>query len=154
MKKFRYAFPISAYVVYALLAAVSVFTVVFSSLRLAEVGNLVSVYPATDIASIVLFVVFLALMTLITFGTSYRFTEDSFVCDRVLFKKKIDRDRISKFVTDETAGVGALYYLDPSSPDTVLFVVICIAKIRRAAFVEALKSFKPDIVVEANLHKE
>ena len=154
MKKFRYSFPISAYVIYALLAAVSVFAVVFASLRLAEVGKLVSVYPASDIVSIVVFAIFLVLMTMITFGTCYRFGESNFVCDHVLFRKKIDKERILRCVTDEAAGVSALYYLDPASPDNVLFVVICLAKKDRAAFLDALKAYKPDLPIENNAQSE
>ena len=55
MKKFRYAFPISAYVVYALLLAVSAISVVLAALRLGEVGGLFSVYPVSDVLSIVVF---------------------------------------------------------------------------------------------------
>jgi len=150
MKKFRYAFPISAYVIYGLLSVVAVFSIVIASLRLAEVGSLVSVYPASDIVSIVVFAVFLVLMSLISFGTCYRMDEKSFVSDHVLFRKKIEWARILRYVTDEASGVSALYYLDPASPDNVLFLVICLSKAQRQAFVDSLKSFKPDLLVESN----
>ena len=154
MKKFRYAFPVSAYVIYGLLIAVSVFSIVFASLRLAEVGKLVSVYPASDIVSIVVFAVFLVLMSLITFGTCYRLNDKSLVCDHVLFRKKIEWDRILRYVTDEPSGVSALYYLDPASPDSVLFVVICLRQSQRQNFVDTLKSYKPDLPIESNVQPE
>lgn len=154
MKKFRYSFPISAYVIYALLMAVSAFSIIFASLRLAEVGKLVSVYPASDIVSIVVFAVFLVLMTLISFGTCYRLNDQAFVSDHVLFKKKIEWDRVLRYVIDEASGVSALYYLDPAVPDNVLFIVICIKASERQSFVDALKSFKPDLLIETNAKHE
>jgi len=150
MKKFRYAFPISAYVIYALLMVVSVLSIVLASLRLAEVGNFVSVYPATDIVSIVLFSVFFILMAIIVFGTSYRFTEKELVLERIFFRKKIDRDHILKCVTDESAGLSALYYIDPIDPENLLFVVICLPRSKKNAFFEALRTLKPEIILESN----
>ena len=150
MKKFRYAYPKSAYVVYALIVAVTIVSIVFASLRLAEVGGFVSVIPATDIASIVIFALFFVALAILVFGTSYSFKGDFFVLDRFFVKKKISRDSILKYVSDGAAGIGALYYADPANPENVLYVVVSLHKKDRQAFPDALRAFNPDVVITTN----
>ncbi|MBP5404538.1 MAG: hypothetical protein J6Y74_01125 [Clostridia bacterium] len=150
MKKFRYAYPKSAYVVYALVNAVSIVSIVFASLRLAGVGGFISVIPATDILSIVLFALFFVALAILVFGTSYSFKGDDLVLDRFFVKKKISRENILRYVSDDAAGIGALYYADPATPEKVLYIVVSIHKKDRQAFVDALREFKPDVVIMAN----
>lgn len=151
MKKFRYAFPISAYVVYALLLAVSAISVVLAALRLGEVGGLFSVYPVSDVLSIVVFsIAFIAVLGLMLFS-NYSFCGDEFVVTRVFLKKRVERKNIVKLVTDEESGVSALYYYGTQpGEETVSFLVVSVGKSKRAAFESALKEFKRDIVIESN----
>ena len=151
MKKFRYTFPVSAYVVYALLLLLSALSVVFASLRLGEVGGMFSVYPVSDVISIVVFSsAFAAVLSLMLFSY-YAFTEDSFVATKLFFKKRVKKENVIKLVTDEESGVSALYYYG-SAPgeETVSFLVICVSRKNREAFVSALKEFKRDIVIESS----
>jgi len=149
MKKYRYAFPVSAYVIYALVVAVSAVSMVLASLRLAGVGGFLSVYPALDITSLVLSVLFIIALALIVFMASFGFKEDFFVIDRVFVRKKIARENLLKYVWDEKAGIGALYYTDENAPADIRFVVITIHKGKRKAFEESLRLFKSDILIES-----
>ena len=62
MKKYRYSFPKSAFFIYVMIVLASITAIVFAILRLAEVGNYASVYPALDIVSIVVFAVFVGMI--------------------------------------------------------------------------------------------
>ena len=150
MKKFRYAYPKSAYVVYALIIAVTIVSIVFASLRLAEVGGFFSVIPATDIVTIVIFALFFVALAILVFGTTYSFKGDSLVLDRFFVKKKIPRENILRYVSDDAAGIGALYYADSALPENVLYVVVSLHKKDRQAFVDALRDFKPDVIITTN----
>ncbi len=151
MKKFRYAFPISAYVVYALLFIVSVVSIVFAALRLGEVGGMFSVYPISDVLSIVFFSIAIVAELWIMFFSNYVFCDDTFVMTRLFFKKRIKREDVIKLVTDEDSGISALYYCGSKPGEqTVSFLIVSIAKKNREAFESALRAFKRDIVIESN----
>ena len=148
MKKYRFAFPKSAIFIYVLIVLASITAIVFASLRLAGVGKFVSVYPAIDITSIVVFVVFIALMGLNLLTAYYAFTEEAFVMAQLFSKKKVARASICKFVMDEASGVAALYYLDPSKPDVISYVTINLRKASIPSFVEELRAYRSDIAIE------
>ncbi|GEM_PF-2599345 len=154
MKKFRYAFPISAYVVYALLLAVSVLSVVFAALRLGNAGGFISVYPVTDALTIALFsLCFLTILFLVCFS-NYTFSENEISVSRLFFKKRVRKENLIKLVTDEESGVSALYYYGTERGEqTVSFLIVCVPKKQRDAFVSALRDFKRDIVIESNPKK-
>ena len=79
MKKFRYAFPIPAYVVYALLRLLSVVSIGFAALRLGNAGGFFSVYPVSDVLSIVVFSIAILAVLWLTFFSNYAFCGDTFV---------------------------------------------------------------------------
>ena len=149
MKKFRYAFPISAYVIYGLLLCVSLFSVIIAAFRLGEVGGLFSVFPVSDILSIVVFsLAFVSILWLIFFS-NYVFSNDSFEVTRLFYKKRIRKADLIKLVTDKESGVSALYYYGAKEGEaSISFIVISISKKKRADFEEALRSFKSDIILE------
>ena len=151
MKKYRFAFPKSTFVVFALIVAAAVVAIVFASLRLAEVGDFLSVYPATDIVTIVAFVAFLALVGWDLFGSYYAFDEQVFIAAQLFSRKKIACELFVKLVIDEESSLAVLYYCDAAVPDALLYVVVRIAKKNLESFVFDLRDFKSDIVVEYNL---
>ena len=148
MKKYRYSFPKAAVFIYALIVLASVTAIVFASLRLAGVGAFVSIYPAVDITSIVVFVVFVALLGWNLLTSYYAFTEDAFVVSQLFSKKKIARDAVCKFVLDEASGVAALYYFNSSAPDVLCYVTVNLRKSVMQSFIEDLRGFRPDVAVE------
>ena len=150
MKKFRYAFPKSAYLVFALIVAAAVIGIVFASLRLAEAAGYLSVYPAVDIATIVTFVLFLGLVCGDLFSAYYAFEEQSFLIARLFSKKRIPRDLVCKFVIDEASGLAALYFPSPEQPDAVAYVTVNLRRRDLEPFSEALRLFNPAVVIEIN----
>ena len=151
MKKFRYAFPIPAYVVYALLLLLSVVSIVFAALRLGNAGGFFSVYPVSDVLSIVVFSIAILAVLWLTFFSNYAFCGDTFVFTRLFLKKRVNRQDIIKLVTDDESGVSALYYYGSEQGEkNVDFLVVCVGKGKREAFIGALREFKRDIVIESN----
>ena len=149
MKKFRYVFPISAYVLFGLLLAISAVSVVLASLRLGNAGGFFSVYPVTDVISIVVFSIAFASVLCSAFVSSYAFCGDAFVFTRLFSKKRINKKDLIKLVTDEASGVSALYYYGVEPGDKqVSFIVISIGRKNREPFESALREFKRDIVME------
>ena len=150
MKKYRYSFPKSIFFIYALIVVAAIVAIVFASLRLAEVGNYISIYPAVDIASIVVFAIFLVLLGWHLFGSYYLLEGRTFTVVQLFSKKKVDRDAIAKLVIDEESGLAALYFIDPATPDVLSFVTINLKRKVLDAFSEDLRLFKTDIVIEIN----
>ena len=150
MKKYKYSFPKSAFVIYLLIIAAAVVAIVFAALRLAGVGNFLSVYPAVDITSVVVFALFLVLLGLHLFASYYGFDGKDFVIKQLFSKKRIERDVIARFVLDEQSGVAALYYIDPQTPDALSYVMINLRSKDMDAFIVDLRAFKSDIVVLIN----
>ena len=148
MKKYRFSYPKSAIVIYALIVLASITAIVFAILRLAEVGNYVSVYPALDIVSIVLFVLFVALIGSNFFVSYYAFEEDAFLAKQLFSKKRVLRDTLCKFVCDEASHVAALFYIDPATPDVVSYVTVSIKWSLLDGFIKDLKEFAPSLTVE------
>ena len=150
MKKFRYHFHSSAFVIYALIVLASITAIVFAALRLAGVGDLVSVYPAVDIASIVIFALFVALIGYYFFSVYYTFTADSFVVVQLFSRKAVARDALCKLTLDEASGLAALYYVDEEAdPDVLPFIAIDMRRKDLDAFIADLRAFKSDIVIES-----
>lgn len=150
MKKFRYSFPRAAYVIFALILAAAVVGILFASLRLAEVGEFFSIYPAVDIVTIVAFVLFLMLIGADILFAYYAFDEDTFIVLRLFSKKRVGRDVLYKLVIDEATGLAALYFFDPHSPETLYFVTVNLKKRDLEPFCEELRRFKSDIIIEIN----
>ena len=150
MKKYRYSFPKSAFVIYALIVLAAVVAIVFAALRLAGVGSYVTFYPALDIASICVFAVFIALIGWNLFGAYYAFAEEDFVVVQLFSKRKVAKNDIVKMVQDEASGLAALYFVDPAAPDVVSFVTINLKSKDMVRFTEDLRAFKPDIIIEIN----
>ena len=150
MKKYRQAFPKSAFIIYGVLNVVSLAAIVFSSLKLAGAGELVSYFPVLDVTTIAVFVAFMVLTALLLFRAYYAFTEKTLVLCRGLFRTVLDRDLFAKFVYDEATAVGALYYADPHSSDVARYVVLHLRKRDLEPFVEDLRRLKSDVVVEVN----
>ena len=151
MKKFRYAFPIPAYVVYALLLLLSAVSVLFAALRLGNAGGFFSVYPVSDVLSIVVFSIAILAVLWLSLFSNYAFSGDTFVFTRLFLKKRVNRQDIIKLVTDEESGVSALYYYGSVPGErNVDFLVVCVGKGKRDAFERALREFKSDIVIESN----
>ncbi|HCU56276.1 MAG TPA: hypothetical protein DIC18_02955 [Clostridiales bacterium] len=148
MKKYRFAFPKSAFVIYALIIAAAVISVVFSALRLAEVGKYASSIPALDIVTIVAFGIFVLLLGYNLFGAFYAFEKSAFVSAQLFFRKRVQKERIYKFIIDQESGVAALYYLDPASPESLLYVTVNIKRKELDAFTEDLRRFKSDVLIE------
>ena len=151
MKKFRYAFPVSAYVVFGLLMLVSAASVVLAALRLGNVGGMFSVYPVSDVLNVVIFSLAFIAVAWLAFFSSYSFSGDSFVVNRLFFKQRVKREDLIKLVTDEESGLSALYRLGSKPGEkTVSFIVVSVFERDRAAFENALKEFKKDVVIEYN----
>ena len=150
MKKYRFAYPKSAYVIFALILAAGVISIIFSALRLGGVGKYASSMPALDIATIVAFVIFYFLIGYNLFGSYYAFEEHSVLAKQLFFRKRVERDVLVKFVIDEASGLAALYFFDPSSPETLSFMTVHVRRKEIAAFAEDLRAFKSDIVVAIN----
>ena len=150
MKKYRYSFPKSVFIIYAMIVVAAIAAIVFAALRLASVGKYFSVYPAMDIASIAVFAIFLVLLGLHLFFSYYAFDGRSFLVVQLFSKKRIDRDSIVKFVIDEESGLAALYFIDPATPDMVSFVTVNLKRESLDPFTEDLRLFKTDIVVDVN----
>lgn len=148
MKKYGLAFPKSAFVLFAMVIFASVAGIVFAALRLAEVGGYLSLYPAIDIMSIVLFVLFIAFIAGSLFFSYYTFSEEEFIGVRLFSRKRVARDSIRKFVLDEESSVAALYYVDPAAPDTLSFVTIHLKKADVDPFIADLRAFRSDVAVE------
>ena len=149
MKKYRYHFRSSAFVIYALIALASITAIIFAALRLAGVGGLISLYPAVDITSIVIFAIFILLIGYYFFSAYYALREDEFVVSQLFFKKTVKRDTIAKLTVDEASGLAALYYLDPAKPDVLPFVAIDMKRKDLDDFIAALRAFKTDVVIES-----
>ena len=154
MKKYRFAFPKSTYVIFALIAAAAVVAIVFASLRLAGAAGYEPLYPATDVVSIVAFSAFLVLVGWDLFGSYYAFGGESFVVAQLFSKKRIPRDLLCKLVIDEPSGLAVLYYADSVTPDALLYVVLRVGKKKIAPLAEDLRAFKSDLPVEYNLPPE
>ena len=148
MKKYRFCFPKSAFLIYALIILASIVSIVFSSLRLANVGKYASIHPAVDITTIVVFVIFVALIGYNLVASYYAFVGDTFVIAQLFSKKKIAREALCRFVLDEESSVAALYYLDPARPDVISYVTISLRKATMSSFVEELRAFRGDIAIE------
>lgn len=147
MKKYRNAFPKSALFIYVLIVASSLAAIVFAILRLAEVGNYVSVYPALDIVSIVVFAIFIALIGFSLFGSYFAFGEEEFIVSQLFFKKRISRDALSQVILDEESLVAALYYRDPTKPDVLSYLTVILKKSSVDAFIEDVRAFRSDVAV-------
>ena len=150
MKKYRFVFPKSAYVIAVLIFLSAIAGTVFSVLRLAEVAGFFSVIPAIDILTIVFFSVFIAALGLTLFGSYYAFADSHFVIAKLFFRYRIERDRIVKLVIDEPSGFAALYYFRPELRDVLSFVTVNLRRRDLDPFVEGLRAFKTDVVVEYN----
>ena len=148
MKKYRHSFPKSAIFVYVLIVLASITAIVFAALRLVGVGNYVAAYPALEIASIVVFVIFVALIGANLFTSYYAFTEKGFVVVQLFSRKGIARETICKMMVDEESGVAAIYYIDDATPDTLSFVTVNIRRALLDAFEADLRTFKSDVVIE------
>lgn len=154
MKKYRYSFPKSAFFIYVLIVLAAVTAIVFAALRLAGVGSFVTAFPALDVASIVVFVIFIALIGWNLFGAYYAFSEDSFIVVQLFSKKTVERDAIRKMVVDEESGVAALYFVVADAPDALCFVTINLKSKDLIRFTEDLRAFKSDVVIETNPMKK
>lgn len=148
MKKYRFAFQKSAYVVFALIILSAVVAIVFASLRLAGVGDFASAYPATDVVTIVAFVAFLALIGWDLFASYYLFEEESFLSSQLFSRKRIARQSLAKVVVDDPSGLIVLYYADPSAPDALLYLTVNIKRDLVEGFLSDLRSFRSDLPVE------
>ena len=148
MKKYRISFPKSAFFLFGMVILAAIAGIVFAVLRLAGVGGYLSVYPAIDIMSIVLFVLLVAFIAGNLFFSFYAFSEEVFISVRLFSRKKVARDRICKFVLDEESSVAALYYVDPASPETLSFVTVFLKKADVDRFIADLRAFRSDIAVE------
>lgn len=153
MKKYRQFFPKSAFIVYFVVNVVSLAAIVFSSLKLADVGSLTSYYPVFDIVTIAVFVVFMILTALLLFRSYYAFGEEKFLLCRGLFTTALERDSLVKFVYDEASGVAALYFADPQSPNAARYVVVNLRKKDVTDFTDELRRFAAHVVVEYNPQK-
>ena len=150
MKKYRQVFPKSAFIFYGAVNLVSIAAIVFSALKLAGVGELVSYFLFVDITTIAIFVFFMALTAILLFRAYYGFEEGRFVVCRGFSRAAVEADRLAKFIYDEPSGVGALYYVDPLTPTAAHYLVI---NVRRAViddFIEDLRRLKSDVVIEFN----
>ena len=147
MKKYRNAFPRSAFFIYVLIVASSLAAIVFAILRLAEVGSYVSVYPALDVVSIVVFTLFIALIGFNLFGSYFAFGEEEFVVSQLFFKKRIARDSLTQVILDEESLVAALYYSDPAKPDALSYLTVNLKKSYVDAFIEDVRVFRSDVAV-------
>ena len=150
MKKYRFAFQKSAFVIFALIVLSAVVAIVFASIRLAGVGAYVSAYPATDIVTIVAFAAFLVLIGFDLFDSYYAFTEETILARQLFSRKKIARDSLGKAVVDDPSGLIVLYYADPSAPDALLYLTVNVKRARVEEFLSDLRDFRPDLVVEHN----
>lgn len=150
MKKYRFAYPRSAFVIFGLIIAAGVVSILFSVLRLAEVGKYASSLPALDVVTIIAFAIFYALIGYNLFGSYYAFEESDFLVAQLFFRKRIAGELLVKFVIDEASGVTALYYFDPATPDTLSFVTVNLRRRDVAAFTAELREFKPDVLIEFN----
>ena len=148
MRKYRYSFPKSAFFVFALIVLASVTAIVFASLRLAGVGKYLSVYPALDVTTIVVFVIFTALIGCSLWTSYYAFTDEAFVAAQLFSRKKVSREALRKFVLDEASGVAALYFEDAAKPGALLYITINLRKAAMDSFIEDLRAFRSDIAVE------
>lgn len=148
MKKYRFSFPKSAFVLFCMVILASVAGIVFAALRLAEVGGYLSLYPAIDIMSIVLFVLFVAFIAGNLFLSYYAFSSEEFIAVRLFSRKRVARDTICKFVLDEESSVAALYFVDPAAPETLSFVTLYLKKADVDRFIADLRAFRSDIAVE------
>ncbi len=150
MKKYRYSFPKSAFFIYVLIVVAAVTAIVFAALRLAGVGSFVTAFPALDVASICVFVIFIALIGWNLFGAYYAFSEDVFIVVQLFSKKRVERDAIRKLVVDEASGFAALYYVAAEAQGALCFVTINLKSRDLARFSEDLRAFKSDVVIETN----
>ena len=148
MKKYRFAFQKSAYVVFALIVVAAVVAIVFASLRLAGVGDFASAYPATDVVTIVAFAAFLALVGWDIFGSYYAFEEENILAAQLFSHKRIARESLAKVVVDDPSGLIVLYYADPSAPDALLYLTVNVKRDRVDAFLSDLRAFRSDLPVE------
>ena len=148
MKKYRFAFQKSAYVIFALIILSAVVAIVFASLRLAGVGDFMSAYPATDVVTIVAFAVFLGLIGWDLFASYYAFEEDSFLAAQLFSRKRIAREALAKVVVDDPTGLVVLYYADPSAPDALLYIAVNIKRALAEDFLSDLRAFRSDLPVE------
>ena len=150
MKKYRFLYPKSAFVIYALIVITSVVSIVFAALRLAEVGKYFSTYPALDVLDIVLFSIFIAVISLNLFCSYYAFRDNAFVVAQLFFRRKIPLISVRRFVIDEATGLAALYFEDPRAPGTLACVTVNLRKRDLDPFSEDLRFFIQDIVIEIN----
>lgn len=150
MKKYRFSFPKSAFLIYALIILAAAVAIVFAILRLVGVGSYVSVYPAMDIVTIAAFALFLLLIGLNLFGSYYAFEERAFLMKQLFFRKRVERELLYKLVIDEASGFAALYYFSPASPEALSYVPVNIRRRDLDSFTEALRRFKSDILIEVN----
>ena len=148
MKKYRFAFQKSAYVIFALIVLSAVVAIVYASIRLAGVGDYLSVYPATDIVTIVAFAMFLALIGWDLFASYYAFEEDKFLSAQLFSRKRIPRDSIRKLVVDDPSGLIVLYYADDPASDALFYVAVHVRRDRVDDFVADFRAFRPDLPVE------
>ena len=146
-KRFRHAFPISAYIIYALVIAVSVLSIVLASLRLSGTAGFLSVYPALDILSIVLFGAFSVFMAFIMFGTGYSVSAEQVRAGSLFFRKKAPRESLLKYVFDAQAKIGAIYYRVPDD-DGIVYIVVTLRPSDREPFEAALRECFPDLLIE------
>ena len=150
MKKYRQKFSKTTFVVYIVINLVGLAAIVFSALKLAEVGKFVSYFPFVDITTMAIFVFFLAFTGILLFNAYYRFEEDKIVIRRGFEKQTVARDSITKFVYDEASGAAALYFVDPAKPDALLYVAVLIGKSKLDDFIADLRALKYDVIIEVN----
>ncbi len=150
MKKYKQAFSKSAVVVYCVMNLFVFGAIVFSALKLAGVGKLVSYFPFVDITTIVIFSFFLTFAGFLLFYASYGFGERTFVVRRAFFKQVIDRDAITRFIYDEASGAAALYFVNPLTPEALHYVAVNVRKKDMDDFIADLHALKSDIIIEVN----
>lgn len=136
--------------IYFVMNLIGIGAIVVSVLRLAGVGQMFSRFPFVDIANLVIFSVFLVLTGILLFGGTYRFDERSFVIRQAFAKIVIDRDRITRFLFDEASGIGALYYVNPLTPEMQPYVTVVLRSKDVDDFIDDLRSLRSDVTVEVH----
>ena len=146
-KRFAYRFAVINYVLMGVMIAIFLGYTVFTILKLAEVGSLLSYYPALDIVLMVLLFALTGYIVWLVGFSCYK-VDDKHLVVWHLKHLKVETDKILLMRYELSTKTTVLYYADACQADGVGYVVVNVFEKDRQAFVTAIQHANPRVGLE------
>ena len=145
--RFAYRFSVINYVLMGVMLAINLGYTIYTILKLAEVGSLMSYYPALDITLMVILFLLTGYIVWLVGFSCYKVGDKYFVV-RHLRHLKVEMDKVLLMRYELSTKTTVLYYADNHQPDGVGYVVVNVFEKQRQAFVTAIQHANPDVGLE------